>query len=263
MLNLIHAIQPDLKSMLLLYNIFLVLVFSLAVVVFFLLFFITAPYGKFLRKGWGLTIRSKWAWMIMESPSPLLISILFLISPAGSLPQVIFVCFWLTHYLHRSYIYPFVHSGKNKDYPFLLVIMAFIFNITNGYINGYEDFILRSYKAEWFLSWQFIAGTIVFIIGFLINKIADAKLRSLRNDNPSEYVIPQGWLFNYISCPHYLGEIIEWTGWAILTWSVSGVAFAVFTFANLFPRAVTSHNWYRTQFPCYPAERKAVIPFLI
>jgi len=76
-------------------------------------------------------------------------------------------------------------------------------------------------------------------------------------------VIPRGWLFEYISCPHYFGELLEWAGWALMTWSVSGLAFFVFTFANLFPRAVASHRWYRKQFPDYPSKRKAVIPFII
>ena len=87
--------------------------------------------------------------------------------------------------------------------------------------------------------------------------------RKMKRENPEEYVIPKGWLFNYISCPHYFGEIIEWAGWALLTWSLPGLAFFVFTFANLFPRALSSHKWYRRNFADYPSERKAVIPCII
>ena len=37
---------------------------------------------------------------------------------------------------------------------------------------------------------------------------------------------------------------------------------AVFTFANLAPRAWSHHKWYRKKFPDYPKQRRAVIPFI-
>ena len=51
-------------------------------------------------------------------------------------------------------------------------------------------------------------------------------------------------------------------GWAIATWSLAGVAFAVFTAANLVPRSFDHHRWYRQQFPEYPSKRKALIPYI-
>ena len=245
------------------YNFSLALIYFLAVGIFLLLFFISAPYGKFLRKGWGPSLRSKWAWLIMEAPSPLLMTGFFLLSHQKNLIQLIFICLWLAHYLHRTLIYPFTQSGSNKSYPVLLVCMAFIFNCFNGFINGYGVFHLLVYDSGWLVSWQFLTGSLLFITGFLINKTADDKLRLLRKGNREEYVLPGGWLFEYISCPHYFGEIIEWGGWAVITWSLPGLAFFIFTFANLFPRAIASHRWYKANFPDYPAGRKAVIPFVI
>jgi protein-S-isoprenylcysteine O-methyltransferase Ste14 len=141
--------------------------------------------------------------------------------------------------------------------------MAIIFNCFNGFANGYGVFNLYNYDTSWLFTWQFITGILIFITGFIINKIADKKLGSLKKNNSEEYVIPRGWLFNYISSPHYFGEIIEWAGWAIMTWSLPGLAFSVFTFANLFPRAIASHIWYKKHFPEYPSSRKAIIPFII
>ena len=240
-----------------------ILILSLAGIVFLLLFYISAPYGKFLRKGWGPSVRSGWAWMIMEAPSPLLMMFFFLTSSQKILPQIIFICLWLSHYIHRTFIYPFTQSGSNKSYPVVLAVMAFIFNCFNGFINGYGLFHHLSYDISWLKSWQFITGLMIFLTGFIINKTADEKLRSFRKGNKEEYILPKGWLFNYISCPHYFGEIIEWGGWAILTWSLPGFAFFIFTFANLFPRGIASHKWYKQKFADYPSERKAVIPFVI
>jgi 3-oxo-5-alpha-steroid 4-dehydrogenase 1 len=245
------------------YSLSLILIFSFAAIILFLLFYVSAPYGKFSRAGWGPAIHSKWAWMIMEFPSPALMIIFFIWSVNFGIVNSIFICLWLSHYLYRTFIYSFRQSGRNKPYPLILVVMALVFNCLNGLVNGYGIFYVYSYNQEWLLSWKFVLGTFIFLMGFFINKIADEKLRNLRRNHPGEYILPHGWLFKYISCPHYFGEIVEWIGWAILTWSLPGLSFALFTFANLFPRAIVSHKWYKINFPEYPKERKAVIPFII
>ena len=66
-----------------------------------------------------------------------------------------------------------------------------------------------------------------------------------------------------LSNPNYLGEFIEWLGWAIMTWSWAGLVFFLWTVCNLFPRAISNHNWYQNKFEDYPKERKAVIPNII
>jgi 3-oxo-5-alpha-steroid 4-dehydrogenase 1 len=245
------------------YWVSIILIFSFAALVFVLLFFISAPYGKFLRKGWGISVKAKIAWMVMEFPSPTLMVFFYLTSDRMSLATLVFLILWLSHYLYRTFIYPFRQSGKDKAYPMILVAMAFCFNCLNGYINGYGVFQYYTYNSSWLLSWKFITGTIIFLAGFIVNKISDEKLRNLRKDGKNEYVVPSGWLFEYISCPHYFGEIIEWAGWAILTWSMPGLAFFVFTFANLFPRAIRSHKWYKLNFREYPSSRKAIIPCIV
>jgi hypothetical protein len=246
-----------------LYSFSLILIFSFSAVVLILLFFVSAPYGKFSRRGWGPTIQSKWAWMSMEFPAPALMIFFFFWYYSFNIVTIIFFTLWLAHYIYRTFVYSFWQSGRNKPYPVVIVLMAFVFNCMNGTINGFGIFHIYTYDISWLTSWQFISGAAVFVTGYGINKTADEKLRNLRNGNPGEYVVPTGWLFKYISCPHYFGEIIEWAGWAIMTWSLPGLAFSVFTFANLFPRAIASHQWYKANFPDYPVTRKALIPFII
>lgn len=238
-------------------------IFISAVIVFILLFFVSAPYGKFLRKGWGPVIRSKWAWALMEFPSPALMVFFFLVSGEKNIMRIIFLLFWLSHYFHLTFIYPFIQPGRNKSYPLLLVLMAFIFNCLNGSVNGYGVFHLLKYDMSWIYSWQFLSGALLFIAGFAINKSAHMIFNRIREGNPEGYIVPKGGLFNYVSCPHYLGEIIEWGGWALMTWSLPGLSFFVFTIANLLPRALSSHKWYREEFAEYPSGRKALIPFLL
>jgi protein-S-isoprenylcysteine O-methyltransferase Ste14 len=199
----------------------------------------------------------------MEFPSPALMVIFFLISDKKAIMSVIFIIFWVSHYLHRTFVYPFIQPGRNKSYPLLLVLMAFIFNCLNGSVNGYGVFHLLKYDQSWIYSWQFVSGAFFFISGFVINKSAHRTFNRIRAENPEGYFIPKGGLFEFVSCPHYFGEIIEWGGWALMTWSLPGLSFFVFTTANLLPRALSSHNWYREKFTDYPSGRKALVPFLL
>ena len=96
-----------------------------------------------------------------------------------------------------------------------------------------------------------------------MNRSADRTLRGLRRPGETGYKIPQGGLYRWVSSPNYLGEIIEWFGWALATWSMAGLAFALYTTANLAPRAIQHHRWYHEQFPDYPAERRALVPYVV
>ena len=236
--------------------------FILALFIFVLLLFITAPYGRFGRKGWGPSISSRMAWIIMEMPSFLLPVLFFAIHPF-TVPSFIFLLIWLSHYFHRSLIYPFRISDPEKPFFLIIMVWGFIFNLMNSYINFYFLFIIRPISdISWFLSWQFFLGISFFLAGYTINKTSDSILRRLRDRDRTTYSIPFGGMFRWVSAPNYLGEILEWGGWALLTWSLAGTAFFVFTIANLAPRAMKIHKWYLENFPEYPKERKAVLPFL-
>ncbi|MCK5466953.1 MAG: hypothetical protein KAI99_00535, partial [Cyclobacteriaceae bacterium] len=71
-----------------------------------------------------------------------------------------------------------------------------------------------------------------------------------------------GWLFNYISCPNYFGEILEWIGFAAASGSLPALSFAIWTFCNLAPRANNHHSWYLDNFSTYPKNRKILLPYL-
>jgi len=145
----------------------------------------------------------------------------------------------------------------------VVLLLGFVFNAGNASTNGHYLFTLsKGYPSSWLLDKRFLIGIALFIVGFIINRWADFKLRLLRNPGETGYSIPYGGLFNRVSCPNYLGEIIEWSGWTIATWSLPGLAFAIWTFANLAPRARSHHAWYQVHFTAYPSERKALIPWL-
>jgi 3-oxo-5-alpha-steroid 4-dehydrogenase 1 len=98
-------------------------------------------------------------------------------------------------------------------------------------------------------------------MGFNIR--SDNMLIWLRKNSSNGYRIPYGGLFKYISCPNHFSEIIEWTGYAIMVWNMPALSFAVWTFANLVPRALDHHKWYKSHFENYPKDRKAVFPGIL
>ncbi|MGA1866114.1 MAG: DUF1295 domain-containing protein [Thermoplasmatota archaeon] len=244
------------------FAILLISQFILAGVVFVLLMFIAAPYGKHSRKGWGPVIGSRSAWIIMELPAVFVILAVYTLFNDGISPVPMVMLFlWEAHYIYRTFLYPSFFRGSKRNFPIFLVFFAFPFNIMNGFINGY--FIAsRSWELGWLITIPFISGTILFIGGFLMHVRSDARIRALRKPGEKGYSIPHGGGFRFISNPNYLGEIVEWCGWALLTFSLPGASFALFTVANLVPRAISNHRWYRQTFDDYPQERKMLLPFI-
>jgi 3-oxo-5-alpha-steroid 4-dehydrogenase 1 len=246
-----------------LFQVILIASFIIAAGTFVALFFVSAPYGRHIRGGWGPHLPNWLGWLLMESVSAIGMLVMFVI---GDVPKtvvtVIFLLMWEAHYIHRAFIYPFLLRDGKKKMPSVVTLLAVIFNLGNAYLNGRYLFHFAGdrYTAGWLLEPRFIAGAALFIIGFSINRWADNTLRDLRQPGETGYKIPHGGIFRYISCPNYFGEIAEWFGWALATWSLPGLAFAVWTFANLAPRAWSHHKWYHEKFSDYPPERKALIP---
>jgi 3-oxo-5-alpha-steroid 4-dehydrogenase 1 len=237
--------------------------FVLGAVVFIVLFFIAAPYGRHTRRGWGIAVNSKLGWVLMEAPAPVVLAVCFIFGSDINAVAVAFLFLWEAHYLHRAFIYPFGRRDSARDMPVLVICFGFVFNVINGYLNGRYIFTFSGgYQSSWLTDPRFILGTALFVIGYIINRRADYILRGLRQSGESGYKISYSRLYRWVSSPNYLGEIIIWTGWALATWSLPALAFAFWTAANLVPRARVHHAWYRRNFPDYPPERKALVPGL-
>jgi protein-S-isoprenylcysteine O-methyltransferase Ste14 len=225
-----------------------------AVVVFPVLFFVVAPYGRHARPGFGPTMPAKLAWLVMESVSFFLFTVLW--APRWNSPLVgALGLLWLIHYAQRTFVFSVLMRDENKRKPLLTVGMAIVFNVLNAVGNA-VGLVDRP------LDLSFALGVALFLVGMGINLHADHVLRGLRRPGETGYQVPHGGLYGWVSSPNYLGEILEWVGFAIAAQTVAGWAFAAFTIANLAPRARSNHQWYRAKFPDYPAGRRALLPFI-
>ncbi len=145
-------------------------------------------------------------------------------------------------------------------------------------------------------------GVVLFLAGMVINHHSDNILRGLRHgsnkegkgnrgsssssrsssssssrssrsssssssssaDSSSTYSIPHGGAFKLVSAANYLGEIIEWFGFALAVSTPAAWLFAASTAANLVPRGVAYHNDYLKRFgDRYPKGRWAVLPGIL
>lgn len=251
-------------SELLLYERMVWLMFVLALLTFVLLQVFIAPYGRHQRAGWGPTLPNRVAWVVMESPAVLFFGALFFAGEhrAEAVPLVL-LGLWMMHYVQRTFIFPFRIRSDGKSMALSIVATGFAFNLLNAYVNARWISELGEYTSRWFTDPRFILGVALMAVGWLINIHSDTILMRLRGPGETGYKVPHGGLYRWVSCPNYFGEMLEWLGWALATWSTAGLAFAVYTIANLLPRARSHHQWYREQFSDYPSSRRAVIPFLL
>lgn len=254
------------------YRIVLEVMIVLAIVVFIALQYFKAGYGYLRTSNWGPSIPNKIGWVLMESPVFIAMLIfLFKFGLHSNISVIIMTMIFLTHYFQRSFIFPFLMKGKSKI-PIAIVLMGVTFNLVNVYMIGCWLFLYSIppyveepiYTVAWLYSPKFIIGTLIFVAGMIINLHSDYIIRHLRKPGDTKHYIPKGGMFKYVSSANYFGEITEWFGFAILTWSLPGAIFCIWTFANLAPRANSLYEKYTEEFgeEFTSLKRKRILPFI-
>lgn len=249
------------------FNALLVTMTVLAAVVFVALQFVEAGYGIMYTRKWGPAVNNRLGWILMESPVFFAMCALWWLSGRrfDTVPLIFFIFFQL-HYFQRSFIFPLLIKGSNKM-PLSIILMGVIFNLVNALMQGGWIFYVSpagEYNVDWPYSPQFIIGTVIFFSGIAINLNSDNIIRHLRKPGDTGHYIPRGGMFKYVSSANYFGEFIEWVGFAILTWSAAGAVFALWTFANLAPRANKIHHRYSVEFgeEFDKLKLKRILPFI-
>ena len=249
------------------FHLFLIIMAVLAVVVFVSLYFVDAGYGKFYTPKWGPTVDNHLGWFLMEAPVFVAILLLWWFSDRRTdSVRLVFLLLFELHYFHRSFIFPMRLRGHGRM-PLAIILMGVLFNTLNALMQGGWIFYVSPidyYPADWLTSLPFIAGTAVFFAGMFINIQSDNIIRQLRKPGDTAHYLPRGGMFRYVASANYFGEFMEWVGFAILTWSWSGAVFALWTFANLAPRAARIYERYAREFPddFDSAKVKRILPFI-
>lgn len=249
------------------FYIFLAVMAAVAVIVFVALFFVDAGYGKFYNPKWGPSLENRIGWVLMEAPVFVAMLLLWWFSDRRWDPvRMVFLLLFEAHYFHRSFIFPLRIRGRNQM-PLSIILMGVMFNTLNALMQGGWLFWFSPadrYPLSWLRSVPFIIGTVVFFCGMFINIQSDDIIRNLRQPGDTRHYLPKGGMFRYVTSANYFGEVLEWTGFAILTWSLPGAVFALWTFANLAPRAARIYDVYRCEFPdeMNLQKVKRILPFI-
>lgn len=224
-----------------------------------------APYGKHAENNanWGPMVHQKLAHTLSDAPPGVILFTLvfFLYGVQRGYINIIFYVLWMCHYVHRSIIHPWIMNYSSAKTPIGIPIAGLFPNFLYSYLNA--DWIGSAfYVSDYYRDPRLIIGVVLFLTGFCINRAADFTLRNLRSGGNTGYFIPQGCLFKLVSCPNYFGEMLEWFGWAVGTWSAAGLVWFLFGCGTFIPRAKQNHEWYKERFPDYPKDRRALIPFI-
>lgn len=239
----------------------------IAVIVFIALYFVTAGYGVFYNKKWGPSIPNKIGWVLMESPVFIAMILLCVFSERSTnVVCLIFLILFEIHYFQRSFIFPFLIRGKSVM-PLSVILMGVVFNTLNALMQGGWIFYVspeNMYEISWLTTPQFIIGTLIFFVGMIINIHSDYIIRHLREPGDTKHYLPKKGMFKYVTSANYFGEFVEWCGFAILTWSLAGAVFALWTFANLAPRAAKIYDNYKKEFgnELDTKKVKRILPFI-
>jgi protein-S-isoprenylcysteine O-methyltransferase Ste14 len=192
--------------------------------------------------------------------------------------NLVFYCLFTIHYIHRGLINP-VYSlfGRycSAKMPLFYPLVTFVANLLYHYLNA--DFIgAACYLPGYYYDPRFIIGVVLFIAGFVINVSHDVYIAVLRiwkqrkddskeaveGDNGRQYYLPQCCLYKVVMNPNYVGEGLEWLGWTIGTWSLSGLVWWMFVMATFIPRARHNLKWYKRHFDDFPKYRGGLIPLI-
>lgn len=249
------------------YQIMLYVLSFLAVIVFVALYFVKAGYGMFRTRSWGWSVPNKVGWVLMEAPSFVVMGLwAWKAGVEAYTPQAVFVGLFMLHYFQRSFVFPLLMKGKSQM-PLAIMAMGILFNVINATLLAASFFncaLPGKYEPATFwtnpLPW---VGLVIFFIGMAINLHADHVIRNLRKPGDTRHYLPEKGFYRYVTSANYFGELVEWTGFALLTASPAAWVFVWWTAANLVPRADAIYKRYCEEFGKQAVgSRKRIIPYI-
>lgn len=185
--------------------------------------------------------------------------------PSLSTQALLAVLMWCFHFARRSIEAAWVHRYGKPQVPWSDVLVEYV------YYWGFAAWIAVSLtpaggQQRHAVAVETVLGALVFVVAELGNARAHRMLRDLRPEGSKLRVIPRGFLFERVSSPHYLFEILSWVGFALVAQTWAAGAFLVVGAGILGSWAHARHVAYRKEFDGvdgreqYPVSRRALIP---
>eukprot|EP01117_Protostelium_nocturnum_P011681 TRINITY_DN4251_c0_g1_i1.p1 TRINITY_DN4251_c0_g1~~TRINITY_DN4251_c0_g1_i1.p1 ORF type:complete len:293 (+),score=59.43 TRINITY_DN4251_c0_g1_i1:70-948(+) len=205
---------------------------------------------------------------IIEYAGPLFLYLLFALRPSflysdastpSTLVQKIALVCWIIHFAKREFETLFVHRFGNDTMPLGNLYKNCAYYWSFGLFIGY--LVNRPHFGEGASLFWVLVGLAIFLLSEVGNGVTHLQLRNLRPAGSKTRRVPRGGLFNYVSCPNYTCEILAWVGFSIFTGSFGAWLFTLVGAGQMALWAQKKHARYRKEFPDYPRNRKALVPF--
>eukprot|EP00270_Netrium_digitus_P009644 TRINITY_DN2944_c0_g1_i2.p1 TRINITY_DN2944_c0_g1~~TRINITY_DN2944_c0_g1_i2.p1 ORF type:complete len:323 (+),score=66.56 TRINITY_DN2944_c0_g1_i2:104-1072(+) len=161
--------------------------------------------------------------------------------------QQLALYYWTFHYTKRILETIFVHHFSRATMPIANLVR------NCGYYYSFAAFVSYFINHPLYtpppLEWTYAALGVALVCQ-LANFYCHVVLRSLRSPSRSGkegeaapvYVIPRGFLFDWITCPNYTAEILGWIFFSIAT---QAVASYLFMLAGSYPMAMWAIQKHR------------------
>lgn len=180
---------------------------------------------------------------------------------------------WGVHYVRRLTEVLFVHDYRRKM-PYIETVGGSIYYWVFAFWIGWSTNPELGYRAPHVAS--FVIGCILFVLGEIGNCVCHVMLKNLRQhseqnrrvNSTSSHILPRGFLFELVACPHYFCEIVTWLGFGLMTFTLSSWLFFAASLTTLVIYSRQKHDAYIRTFDgkegrdFYPTNRKALIPYI-
>ncbi|RMZ91616.1 hypothetical protein DV736_g1144, partial [Chaetothyriales sp. CBS 134916] len=169
----------------------------------------------------------------------------------------------VAHFIKREFETLFVHRFSSATMP-----------LRNIFKNSAHYWLLSGVNMAYWVYAPFSAaarppnpallypGLALYGLGEITNFNVHLALRDLRSSGTAERGIPQGPLFNLVTCPNYLAETVSWIGVYLisgLNWSV--LLFILLSTAQMAQWATKKERRYRKEFgDKYKPKRYTMLP---
>ena len=228
-------------------------------------------YSKFVSESAKTILPSRLAMLIIYLPA-FLVSLSFaLFAPSYNFSyasseraKMIVLSLMVVHFAKRCLEVLFVHKYSGSIPIDSMVPISITYSLVSLSLLYLQSSVNVTYDT---ISTLGLAVAVLGMTGNLIHHIQLAQLRSHGSSSSSSkqgsrYAPPHGLLFDYSVCPHYLFEILEWIGFALVSRTL-GSYFVAFAFASyLMTRSFRTLQWYKQNVPNFMSNQTALIPFV-
>eukprot|EP01084_Bolivina_argentea_P296177 510054_1 len=174
---------------------------------------------------------------------------------------------WSFHFLRRLFE-TFCIQRFYRYAPLSEITGSIMYYGCSGLFNGVCNNIYIWFREDWKcpLMPNIALGLSLFCMGECGNCYHHYLIENNRNKyiNFKGHVLLKGGLFDYVSCPHYMFEVITWIGWMFISSFSTGSILIFLITSSLIFKSIQIHNEYKHKFKgLYPTNRKAIFPFIL